>query len=141
MISQFLKMLGKTEHVETFLEEEVDGLLLLEANRDVYKDLGVTTCVEYAQIAVLFKRKLLGVETIYCSVSELIESNKKLANHEDTLKKVGVDVDMLQYAQNNNSLEELLTEIGISKALEQRRFAIALKNISLSAATPDKKST
>ena len=141
MISQFLKILGKTEHVETFLEEEVDGLLLLEANRGVYKDLGVTTCVEYAQIAVLFKRKLLGVETIYCSVSELIESNKKLASHEDTLKKAGVDVDMLQYAQNNNSLEELLTEIGISKALEQRRFAIALKNISLSAATPEKKST
>ena len=129
MISQFLKTLGKTEHVETFLEEEVDGLLLLEADRDVYKDLGVTTCVEFAQIAVLFKRKLLGVETIYCSVSELIESNKKLASHEDTLKKAGVDVDMLQYAQNNNSLEELLTEIGISKALEQRRFAIALKTI------------
>ena len=129
MISQFLKLLGKTEHVETFLEEEVDGLLLLEADRDVYKDLGVTTCVEFAQIAVLFKRELLGVETIYCSVSELIESNKKLASHEDTLKKAGVDVDMLQYAQNNNSLEELLTEIGISKALEQRRFAIALKTI------------
>ena len=137
MISQFLEGLGKKKHAKTFLEEDINGVELLSADRDVFKDLGVTSCIEYAQIAVLFKRELLGVETIYCSVSELIESNKKLANYVKALEKAEVDIDMLKFAQDNHFLVDLLKDVGVTKPLDRNRFDAALKTVEESVISPD----
>ena len=127
MISQFLRENGKNEHAKTFLEEEIDGVELLNASRDVYKELGVTSSTEYAQIAILFKRQLMGVEVIYCSLSELIDKNKKLVKHLEALQKSGVNADMLKFAEQNNFFLELLEDIGIKKQVEINRLQSAVK--------------
>ena len=70
MISKFLEKMGKKKHAKNFLDYEIDGSMLLGADRDIYKELGVESCVEYVQIAVHFKRQLLGVDIIHSSMSE-----------------------------------------------------------------------
>ena len=127
MISQFLEICGMKKHAKTFLEEDIDGIQLLVATRTVYEELGVTNCVEYAQIAVLFKRKLMGVETIHCTVSDLIKANQQLSKHKKTLEEAGVDGDMLQFAEEKQFLEELLNSVGIHNDLDINRFRAALK--------------
>ena len=57
-ITAFLKQIGMEKHVTEFTEEEVTGPFLLEASRDTYKDLGVSSFVEWVKIAVLFVREL-----------------------------------------------------------------------------------
>ena len=54
----FLKQIDMEKHVEEFTEEDVTGPFLLEASRDTYKDLGVSSFVEWVKIAVLFIREL-----------------------------------------------------------------------------------
>ena len=46
------------KHAAEFTEEGVTGPFLLEASRETYKDLGVTSFVEWVKIAVLFVREL-----------------------------------------------------------------------------------
>ena len=57
-IVAFLKRIGMEKHVEAFTEEEVTGPILLEASQETYKDLGVSSLVEWVKIAVLFIREL-----------------------------------------------------------------------------------
>ena len=138
MISQFLENCGMKKHAETFLEEDIDGLQLLVATRNVYKALGVSNCVEYAQIAVLFKRKLMGVETIHCTVSDLIKANQKLSKHKKTLEEARVDGDVLQFAEEEHFLEELLNSVGIPSDLDINRFRAALKKAVPQSTIPAK---
>ena len=128
MISKFLEKMGKKEHAENFLEEEIDGSMLLGADRDMYKELGVESCVEYVQIAVHFKRQLLGVDTIHSSTSEP-NQGQKLTTLLSTLKKAEVDIDMLVFAQQNGLLDEILENVGITKAVEKQRLFKMLKKI------------
>ena len=129
MVSQFLQGLGMMNHAEKFLEADIDGAELLNAKRDVYKEQGVTSSVEYAKIAVQFKRKLMGVKAIYCSVDEFIESSRKLTSFKQSITVAGVDVDMLKFAQENEFLDELLSEIGIENATKRNRIETALETI------------
>ena len=131
-VSQFLQGLGMMNHAEKFLEADIDGAELLNAERDVYEDQGVTSSVEYAKIAVQFKRELMDVKAIYCSVEEFIESSRKLTSFKQSITVAGVDVDMLKFAQENDFLDELLCEIGIENATKRNRIKTALKTIQVS---------
>ncbi len=132
MVSQFLEVMGKKELAKVFLKEEINGLQLLSAERDVYEDLGVKSDVECAEIGVSFKRELLGVSLMYCTISELMEkAGNKLEAHSTTLINARVDVDMLVYAQQNGFLNELLKEIGIVKPLDRNRFTAVLRTVSV----------
>lgn len=117
------------DHAKTFLEEDIDGLLLLNAERDVYEDLGVTSHITCVKIAVAFKRELMGVSTIYCSMDNFIQKGKNLKGHEKTLRNAGVDVDMLVFARQHDFLTDLLKEIGITKPLDRNRFDTSLKTV------------
>ncbi len=131
MVAQFLEGMGKKNYAKKFLEEDITGLELLTADRDVFKDLDVKSDVDCAKIAVTFKRELMGVANIHCSMAELMEQGgDKLAKSEKRLIDNGVDVDMLVYALQNGFLTDLLKEIGISKPLERNRFEAALKVVS-----------
>ena len=127
-ISQFLERLGKKDHAKTFLDRKINGILLLSAEREVYEALGVTSYVEYAQIAVLFRRELMAVETIHCSVSEFFLMNEELTSHAKTLEEAGVDIDMLKFVQQNELMKELLKELGLDP-VEILRISFAIQSI------------
>lgn len=129
MVAQFIEGLNMKVHAQNFLEEEIDGKQLLNAERDVFEDLGVTSHVECVKIAVLFKRELTGGSIMYCTVPELLQKQKKLESHEKALNKAGVDVDMLVFARQYEFLTELLKEIGIAKPLDRNRFDTGLKTV------------
>ena len=57
-IIAFLKQIGMEKHVKEFTEEDVTGPVLLEASWETYKELGVSSLVEWVKIAVLFIREL-----------------------------------------------------------------------------------
>ena len=131
MVAQFLEGLGKKTYAKKFLEEDINGLELLTADRETFKDLDVKSDVDCAKIVMKFKRELMGVSNIYCTMAELMEQNgDKLIKCEKKLVDSGVDVDMMVYALQNGFLTELLKEIGIPKPLDRTRFEAALKVVS-----------
>ena len=44
--------IGLGQHVATFIEEDISGEMLLEANQEMLKELGVTSAIERLKIKV-----------------------------------------------------------------------------------------
>ena len=51
-VGQFLEGIGLSHHVATFIEQDVSGEMLLEANQEVLEELGVTSAIERLKIKV-----------------------------------------------------------------------------------------
>ena len=51
-VGQFLKAIGLGHHMATFIEEDVTGEMLLEANLEMLQELGVTSAIERLKIKV-----------------------------------------------------------------------------------------
>ena len=51
-VGQFLEGIGLDHHVATFIEQDVSGEMLLEANQEVLEELGVTSAIERVKIKV-----------------------------------------------------------------------------------------
>ena len=137
-VSDFLTSIKLEKYAQNFIDEGIDGPQLMTANREVFNELGVVSAIHSTQIAVLFRRELEGVDRDepFHDIKALTSTGaggSKLASYKKKLESVGVDVDMLLYAQQNNYLEDLLKEIGVTKALDRNRFESALKELSLSA--------
>ena len=96
----------------------------------------MASTVHATQIAVMFRRELQGIdrEESFHDIKALTSTSGggKLNQHKKKLDSAGVDVDMLLYAYQKEYLDELLKELGISKALDKTRFKDALKELSLS---------
>ena len=126
MVSQFLDGIGMQEHSKTFLEEEIAGSHLLKANREVYKDLGVTSAIHYVQIAVKFKRELLTEKGSEYSLKQLLQAHPKLVHYEDKFEQAHIDVEMMLFAQENNLIDELLQDVGVNRALDRNKIEVTL---------------
>ena len=138
-IADFLASINLGQYAQGFLDEEINGSLLLSANREVFSDLGVASAVHSTQIAVQFRRELQGIDReesfhdMKALTSTPTSGGSKLNQHKKKLDSAGVDVDMLLYAHQKEYLEELLKELSISKALDRTRFKDALEKLSLSS--------
>ena len=51
-VGQFLGEIGLGHHVATFIEQDVSGEMLLEANQEILEELGVTSAIERLKIKV-----------------------------------------------------------------------------------------
>ena len=51
-VGQFLEGIGLSHHVATFIEQDVSGEMLLEANQEVLEELGVASAIERHKIKV-----------------------------------------------------------------------------------------
>ena len=51
-MGQFLEMIGLGHHVATFIEQEISGDILLEADQEMLEELGVTSAIERLKIKV-----------------------------------------------------------------------------------------
>ena len=51
-VGQFLEGIGLGHHMTTFIEQDVSGEMLLEANQEVLVELGVTSAIERHKIKV-----------------------------------------------------------------------------------------
>lgn len=135
-VSNFLQSINLHQHCQMFLEEEITGPQLLSADREVYNELGVSSNIECARIAVLFKREVSGETTPLHSLGQLLSSNPKLVNYEAIMADKETDADMLVYAHQNGFLKELLTELGITKALDRNRIESIIREIPMSPPSP-----
>ena len=126
MVSQFLDGIGMQEHSKTFLEEEIAGSHLLEADREVYQELGVTSAIHYVQIAVKFKRELLAEKGSEYSLKQLLQAHPKLVHYEDKFEQAHVDVEMMLFAQESGFIDELLQDVGVNRALDRNRIEVDL---------------
>ena len=51
-VGQFLEAIGLGHHMAKFIEEDVSGAMLLEANQEMLEELGVTSAIERLKIKV-----------------------------------------------------------------------------------------
>ena len=51
-MSQFLEEIGLGHHVGTFIEKDISGEELLEADQEMLEELGVTSAIERLKIKV-----------------------------------------------------------------------------------------
>ena len=68
-VVEFLSSIGLDRYTGTFLDCEISGEVLLEANVEVFSELGVESVLDRLRISVLFKRKLSGGVERYRHVS------------------------------------------------------------------------
>ena len=59
-VAEFLKSIGLAQYVDSFLEDDVDGELMSEANDEDLDALGVQSQLHKIKIMVLFKRHVVG---------------------------------------------------------------------------------
>ena len=59
-VAEFLKTIGLAQYVDSFLENDVDGELMSEANDEDLDALGVQSQLHQIKIMVLFKRHVVG---------------------------------------------------------------------------------
>ena len=126
MVSQFLDEIGMQEYCKHFLEEEIAGSHLLEADREVYQELGVTSAIHCVQIAVKFKRELLAEKGSEYSLKQLLQPHPKLVHYEDKFEQAHVDVEMMLFAQETGFIDELLKAVGVDKALDRNKIKVDL---------------
>ena len=60
LVAEFLKSVGLEQYTESFIENDISGEMLLEAEDDDWTELGVNSHLHRIKISVLFKRLLLG---------------------------------------------------------------------------------
>ena len=126
MVSQFLDRIGMQEYCKRFLEEEIAGSHLLEADREVYQELGVTSAIHCVQIVMKFKRELLAEKGSEYSLKQLLQAHPKLVRYEDKFEQAHVDVEMMLFAQENGFIDELLKAVGLDRALDRNKMKVDL---------------
>ena len=116
--------IGMGQYVNTSFWEEVDSLLLLEAGRKSFQELGVKSVLDWIRIAVFYRRKLQGEEV--GSLSGLCWScwRVKRSSHNMWMSSSALE---LMYASKCGCLNELLEEVGVSKTLHRSKLMIAVK--------------
>ena len=129
-VVDFLKKIGLSRYAGKFLEEEVDGPCLLEAGRQTFQELGVKSVVDWIRIAVHYRRELQGGDSgePQRALVELLKSDKKLSSYVNKVQRSGVDADMVLYASKSGHQDQLLGELGISKALHRTKLMTAVKS-------------
>ena len=60
LVAEFLRSVGLGQYTESFIENDISGEMLLEAEDDDWTELGVNSHLHRVKISVLFKRLLLG---------------------------------------------------------------------------------
>ena len=128
-VADFLIKIGMSHYAGTFLEERVDGPVLLELERDSFQDLGVKTVLDWIRIAVLYRRELKGGDSgeSQQKLLDLLKS-KELPQYVDKFQCSGVDADMVFYASENGHHNQLLEEVGIAKPLHKSKLMAAVKS-------------
>ena len=128
-VADFLKKIGMGRYAGKFLDEELDGPFLLEAGRESFQELGMKSVLDWVRIAVLYRRELQGgdSEEPQRALLELLKSDKKLSAYVNKFQRSGVDADMILYASKTGCQDQLLGELGISKAVHRSKLMAAIK--------------
>lgn len=129
-MAELLKRRGLGKFAAKFLEEEVNGSLLLEAGRDLFQEMGIKSALEWVRVAVWFRRELQGTteeEPVKAMHDILTGDTKHLSQYLHKFQQASVDADMVLYAKKCDCHDALLKELGVSKALHRAKIITAVK--------------
>ena len=145
-MADFLKRIG-LGHYACKLDsyEMLDGSMLLEAGQEEFLNLGVKV-LDWIRFAVLYRRELQGSDSgePQQALLELLKNDKSLSVYVNQFQSSGVDADMILYASRSGCHDQLLTEVGISKAVHRNKLMAGIKShysSSLASLVPAPSST
>ena len=122
-VAEFLREVSMSEYEEAFVEAEVSGEVLLEADLAVLEELGVKSALDQIKVQVLFKRKLKGNQE-WCPLSEVLHflDQNKLSHHAAAFEKNAISGDILLECS-----DAALKQLGVSSALERVKIRTKFK--------------
>ena len=122
-VADFLRRIGLGNYASKFQDEEVDGSILLMANKDTFDELGVKSTLDRVRIIVLYRRELQGADDSEpVRVLRDLLKEKNLTQYMSKLEHAGVDADMIMFAIKSECHDTLLTEAGIKKGLHRSKI-------------------
>ena len=128
LVIQFLRTSPNLEkHVERFQELHIHKEILLRANPEILKALGVRSAVERLQISV-FPRWLASQQPKYSSdaLQTFMRKTKPFDQYVENFQKFNIDVDMI-LETDDNERKLVLDELGITAKRQQTQFCRKLR--------------
>ncbi len=113
-VADVLDSMEFSNYAETFRNEDITGEVLLNADSEMFSELGVKSALHQMKISQLFIRELHGT-TLKYSRSHLNQFLRKnnLEEHISTMEENGIDGDMILEVENE-LMENVLKEVGIT---------------------------
>ena len=120
----FLVRISQTDYIDSFEENEVNGLLLLKAEKEDFEDLRVKDPFHQERILELFRQELAGVEVKYSNdyLKEFLH-NSKLEKYSSLLEKHMIDSELL-LTMDDKAMKEILKEKIGMKAIEAKKLIV-----------------
>ena len=127
-VGEFLASNDMERYAQDFVNGDISGEILLEADNEVLTELGVTSAVDRLRIQVLFKRTLRTGLAKY-PVAEVIHFLKenKLSKYTDAFELNGIDGDMILAAEDR-FFNDVMQEIGVSSAVDRLKIRSKFKS-------------
>ena len=126
-VADFLSRINLSQYSDTFKESDISGELLLEADVDILKELGVESPLHQMLIMELFRRELKGGAVKY-SVDYMMDflSQYKLEKYGSTLSSHGIDGDMLLDV-DDKLMKSVLKEVGVTSLVDALKIKSKFK--------------
>ena len=126
-VASFLVRINLSQYSEFFKESDISGELLLEADVDILKELGVESPLHQMLIMELFRRELKGGEVKY-SADYMMDFLKqyRLDKYGPSLQQHGIDGDMLLDV-DDKLMKSVLKEVGVTSLVDALKIKSKFK--------------
>ena len=71
-VANFLRNIGLDRYTTSFTEQGISGDLLLEADNEMLRELGVESPLDQLKILTLFRRRIMGQKSKYVGICNKI---------------------------------------------------------------------
>ncbi len=125
-VIDFLSQINRKEYISSFRENDINGVMLLEADKELLEALTVENPLHQVQILELFKRYLTGEKPKYSNdfLQKFLEDNK-LEKHASSLQEHLIDGDIISNVELK-LMKAALKEIGM-KVIEAHKLVVNFK--------------
>lgn len=126
-VADFLCRINLPKYSEVFKESEISGELLLEADVDILKELGVESPLHQMLIMELFRRELKG-GAVRFSADYMMDFLKqyRLDKYGPSLLSHGIDGDMLLDVEDK-LMKSVLKEVGVTSLVDALKIKSKFK--------------